>query len=127
MVELLARRASLPAFASFHMGGHWDADGTQMALAIRRVVAQRTGREPKIGAFPWWLLDLASPVVTTFREMREMRYLWRVPVQMDNARLVDVLGHEPHTPLDAAVEASLLGLGCLDRAAPKASQAASAA
>lgn len=31
---------------------------------------------------------------------------------MDNARLVAVLGREPHTPLDAAVEASLRGLGC---------------
>ena len=113
MVELLARRASLDAFESFHMAGHWDADGTQMAQAIRRVVAQHGGTEPKIGAFPWWLLNLASPFVTTFREMREMRYLWRQPVQMVNTRLIEVLGHEPHTPLDAAVAASLLGLGCL--------------
>jgi nucleoside-diphosphate-sugar epimerase len=34
-------------------------------------------------------------------------------VQMSNARLTAVLGHEPHTPLDAAVEATLAGLGCL--------------
>ncbi len=115
MVELLARRESFPAFATFHMAGHWDADGTQMVEAIQRVVLRRTGRKPRLGAFPWWLLTLASPFVTTFREMREMRYLWRQPLRMDNARLVTALGREPHTALEEAVEATLVGLGCLPR------------
>jgi nucleoside-diphosphate-sugar epimerase len=113
MVELLARRETLHAFASFHMNGHWDADGTHMSAAIRRVVSRRTGSEPRVVAFPWWLLTLASPFVTTFREMREMRYLWRTPVRMDNTKLTAALGHEPHTPLEEAVEATLLGMGCL--------------
>jgi nucleoside-diphosphate-sugar epimerase len=81
-------------------------------------VARQTGVEPRLATFPWWLLTLASPFVTTFREMREMRYLWRNPLRMDNARLVSVLGREPHTPLDEAVEATLGGLGCLNVAAP---------
>jgi len=51
--------------------------------------------------------------VTTFRELLEMRYLWSQPIRLSNARLVAVLGREPHTPLDEAVEATLLGLGCL--------------
>jgi nucleoside-diphosphate-sugar epimerase len=118
VVALLARRASLDAFARFHLAGHWDADGTQMAEAIARVVARRTGQAPRIVSFPWWLMRLASPFVTTLREMMEMRYLWREPVRMDNARLRAVLGAEPHTPLDAAVEASLEGLGCLAAGAP---------
>ena len=113
MVELLARRESLAPFATFHMAGHWDADGSQMAEAIQRVVARRTGRKARVAAFPWWLLTLASPVVVTFRAMREMRYLWREPIRMDNARLLAALGHEPHTPLDEALEATLVGLGCL--------------
>ena len=113
MVELLERRDRLEAFASFHMAGHWDADGTRMSHAICRAVSRRTGVEPRMAAFPWWLLALASPFVTTFREMREMRYLWETPVRMGNARLVAFLGREPHTPLDEAVEASLDGLGCL--------------
>jgi nucleoside-diphosphate-sugar epimerase len=112
MVELLARRDSLDAFATFHMAGHWDADGSQMVEAIRRVVARRTGKTPRVSAFPWWLLTLLSPFVTTFREMQEMRYLWREPVQLDNARLKAALGQEPHTPLDEAVEATLVGLRC---------------
>jgi nucleoside-diphosphate-sugar epimerase len=112
IVELLARRDSLEPFATFHMAGHWDANGSQMVEAIRRVVARHSGTTPRVTAFPWWLLTLASPVVATFREMREMRYLWREPLRMDNARLTAVLGKEPHTPLDEAVEATLIGLGC---------------
>jgi nucleoside-diphosphate-sugar epimerase len=112
MIELLTRRDSLGPFTTFHMAGHWDADGSQMAEAIQRVVARRTGRKPRVAAFPWWVLTPASPFVTTFREMREMRYLWREPIRMDNARLRAALGQEPHTPLDKAVEATLVGLGC---------------
>lgn len=113
MVELLARRERLEPFARFHMAGHWDADGRQMGEAIRSVVARRTGQAPKVRAFPWWLVTLASPFVATLREMMEMRYLWRTELRMDNARLVDVLGREPHTPLEQAVEAALVGMGCL--------------
>jgi nucleoside-diphosphate-sugar epimerase len=113
MVALLSRRESLPSFNTFHMAGQWDADGTQMAAAIQRVVKRRTGRQPRITAFPWWLISLASPFVTTFREMLEMRYVWREPVNLDNTRLIAELGREPHTPLEEAVEASLSGLGCI--------------
>ena len=113
MLELLKRRDSLQRFAAFHMEGHWDHDGTQMAQAIRRVVARRTGIEPAVTAFPWWLIAAGAPIVETFREMREMRYLWRVPVRMVNDRLRSVLGAEPRTPLEQAVEASLGGLGCI--------------
>lgn len=113
MVELLERRTTLRAFESFHMAGHLDTDGTRMSRAIQRAVYRHTGLEPRVAAFPWWLLTLASPFVVTFRETLEMRYLWRTPVQMDNARLIEVLGREPHTPLDEAVEAALLGMGCI--------------
>ncbi|ALH99683.1 short chain dehydrogenase [Pseudomonas sp. FW306-02-F02-AA] len=115
MVELLERRTTLQAFERFHMAGHLDTDGTRMSRAIQRVVYRHAGMEPRVTAFPWWLLTLASPFVVTFREMLEMRYLWRTPVQMDNARLIEVLGREPHTPLDEAVEAALLGMGCIRR------------
>jgi nucleoside-diphosphate-sugar epimerase len=106
----LAEREDLEPFATFHMKGHWDADGTQMIAAIRRVVGQPN---LKVRAFPWWMLALASPFVPLFRELREMRYLWNVPVRMNNACLVSVLGSEPHTPIDDAVRATLQGLGCL--------------
>ena len=115
MVVLIERRAALPAFANYHVAGHWDTDGTRMAGAIRDAVVRSGGAAPRIAPLPWWLLRLAAPFNTTLREMMEMRYLWRRPVRLDNTELLAVLGHEPHTPLDDAVEATLHGLGCLDR------------
>ncbi len=44
MVELLARRDALEPFATFHLAGHWDKDGSEMVTAIQRVVRRRTGR-----------------------------------------------------------------------------------
>ncbi|SHM73334.1 Nucleoside-diphosphate-sugar epimerase [Duganella sacchari] len=113
MVRLVERSDQLPMFASYQMNGHWDADGTQMTAAIARAAGKP---ELKASAFPWWLLALASPFVPVFRELREMRYLWRQPVRMSNARLLAVLGSEPHTPLDVAVRRTLQGLGCVTAA-----------
>jgi nucleoside-diphosphate-sugar epimerase len=110
---LLERADRLPAFARFHVAGHWDADGTQMIETIRRVVRAAAGVEPKRHALPWWALGIAAPLVPLFREMREMRYLWQQPVRLDNHRLLAELGAEPRTPLDEAVRATLQGLGCL--------------
>jgi len=110
MMQLLERGDALPQFAVYHMNGHWDADGTQMPAAIARAAGKPGLRA---GAFPWWLVTVAAPFVTVFRELREMRYLWRYPVRMSNARLLSMLGSEPHTPLDVAVRRTLEGQGCL--------------
>lgn len=114
MLQLLARRHALPAFARFHMRGHWDSDGTELARAVQRVVARRCGSTPALRRFPWWQLRLAAPFVATVRELLEMRYLWLQPARMDNERLTQLLGTEPHTPLDEAIEQTLDGMGCLD-------------
>lgn len=90
-----------------------------MTGAIARVVKQATGTTPAIRRFPWWLVALASPFVATLREMREMRYLWQTPLQMDNAQLLAVLGQEPHTPLDEAVRTTLASMGNLHKTAGK--------
>ncbi|MEM5314528.1 NAD-dependent epimerase/dehydratase family protein [Paraburkholderia sp. JHI869] len=121
MLELIERRDTLPPFSTFHMAGHWDADGSQFVEAICRV-ARRHGLKPQSKPFAWAFVRAISPFVTTLRELMEMRYLWSEPLQLDNARLVRELGREPHTPLDEAVEATLMGLNCLsaDERAPKA-------
>jgi hypothetical protein len=62
------------------------------------------------------LLTFASPLVPLFRELKEMRYLWQVPIRLTNARLVGTLGAEPRTPLKAAVAATLADLDCLEPA-----------
>ena len=108
MLRLIELGDRLPDFAVYHMRGHWDADGTQMAASIGRAV----GRPVKTRPFPWWVLPLLSPFSEMLREMREMRYLWQHPVRMDNAKLVQTLGAEPHTPWDEAVGATLRSLGC---------------
>ncbi len=118
MVQLVEREEALEAFATFHMNGHWDDDGTRMVEAIRRAVGTPG---LKLSAFPWWVLGLASPFVPLFRELKEMRYLWKTPVRMRNARLLGVLGTEPHTPLDEAVHTTLVGLGCLPGSASPSS------
>ena len=45
---------------------------------------------------------------------------------MSNARLLAVLGAEPHTPLDTAMRATLAGLGCLDGGASSGARQAAA-
>jgi nucleoside-diphosphate-sugar epimerase len=113
MVRLVEIGETLPPFATFHMEGHWDEDGTGMIAAIRRIVGNP---RLKVRPLPWRLLALVSPFVPLFRELREMRYHWETPVRMNNTRLVSTLGGEPHTPLDDAVQATLAGLGCLPTA-----------
>ncbi|HAT32365.1 MAG TPA: hypothetical protein DCW29_16395 [Janthinobacterium sp.] len=110
MLRLLDREAELPPFAVYHMRGHWDAAGTQMIDAVRRVAGRP---RIKVRSFPWWALVLIAPFSETMREMREMRYLWQHGLYMDNARLLAVLGEEPHTPLDEAVRATLTGMRCV--------------
>ncbi|MGV7207737.1 NAD(P)H-binding protein [Oxalobacteraceae bacterium A2-2] len=115
MVRLVELEDKLEPFASFHMDGHWDADGTRMVEAIRRAAGLP---DLKVNRMPWWLMRLAAPLVPLFRELVEMRYLWQTPVRMNNSRLLEVLGGEPRTPLDIAVHATLAGLGCLPAALP---------
>jgi nucleoside-diphosphate-sugar epimerase len=113
MARLIDRSANLPTFAVYHMKGVWDADGTDMITAIEKAV----GRKLKTRSFPWWSLPFLAPFVPFFKELREMRYLWAEPIRMDNARLVETLGEEPHTPIDEAVRATLAASGCLPETA----------
>jgi nucleoside-diphosphate-sugar epimerase len=110
MTQLVERESTLPTFETFHYAGHWDADGTQVTQAIRAAVGN-----PNIAvrSFPWPLVTLLSPFVTLFREMQEMRYLWRQSLRLSNERLAGVLTTEPQTPLEQAVRTTLTGLGCL--------------
>lgn len=110
-VRLLDKADSLPRFARFHFGGHYDADGLAMAQSIARTVGQR---KVSFKRFPWWLVPLLAPVMPVFREVKEMRYLWKEPLKLDNRHLVEVLGEEPRTPLDMAVRETLKSLKCID-------------
>lgn len=110
MVQLLQKTDTLDDFAVFQMEGHWDDDGTRMIEAIRRGA---NNPNIKVRRTPWRLMGLLAPVVPLFRELKEVQYLWQVPIRMDNKRLEAELGAEPHTPLDMAVRDTLIGLGCV--------------
>jgi nucleoside-diphosphate-sugar epimerase len=109
-MRLVERGADLPDFAVFHFDGHWFERGVDIADVIG---AAAGGQAVPVRRFPWWLIRIGSPFVQTFREMLEMTYLWRMPLRLDNRRLVAFLGREPHTPAVAAMRVTLRGLGCL--------------
>lgn len=110
MMRLLARADELPPFAVFHMEGFWDANGRHLPAAIERVV----GHHVKMKRSPWWLFRICAPFVQLFQELLEMRYLWQRDVRMTNEKVVDFLGDEPRTPIEAAVFATLKDLDCLE-------------
>jgi nucleoside-diphosphate-sugar epimerase len=110
VARLLDRENALGRFESFHFAGHDLGRGGEMIDAFRQAVGRE---ELAVRALPWSLVALASPFVETLREVREMRYLWQMPVRLNNHKLRAFLGEEPHTPLDEAVAATLAGMGCL--------------
>lgn len=124
IARLVEREAELAPCEVFNFGGYWLAAGEEMARSIARVAGRP---DMPIRRFPWFLLTLASPFVGFAREMLEMRYLWQVPLQLDNSKLVKFLGGEPHRPLDSAVRETLCALGCLPDAAAAPAGAAHAA
>lgn len=104
----LVERGDLEDFATFHMEGHWDADGTQMIASIQRVL----GGEPvPVKPMPWFVMKLLAPFMPLMAELTEVEYLWRTPVRLLNGRLIDRLGAEPKTPLDEAMRETLGAMG----------------
>jgi nucleoside-diphosphate-sugar epimerase len=114
IARLIERESALGDFERFHFAGHQLAAG-EMAAAIRRAA-----ENPRLRAwpFPWPLLVGLQPFVRLFREMAEMRYLWRQTISLDGGKLEAFLGDAlPATPLDVAVRDTLIGLGCIQRPA----------
>ena len=74
--RLVEREADLADFEVFHFAGHWLARGDDLAGAVRRAAGRP---DLPIRPFPWPLIWALSPFVETFRELLEMRYLWRRP------------------------------------------------
>jgi nucleoside-diphosphate-sugar epimerase len=110
IARLVALDEAMPAFEMVHFQGHWLEQGGEMAQSVRRV----TGRpDLPIRRFVWPVIYLGAPFVTLFRELLEMRYLWRQPLRLDNRKLVGLIGREPHTPLDEAIRRTLIGFGSL--------------
>lgn len=108
--QLLEKAQTMPAFARFHMAGHYDANGLGMVQSIFRSAGKT---KVKTSRFPWWIVPVVAPFMPLFKELGEMRYLWQQPLRLDNQHLLEVLGAEPHTPLDEAVLTTLRSLNCV--------------
>ncbi len=105
VASLVDRDADLADEERLHFGGHF-LEGWGMAEAVRRLL----GGAMPIRPFRWLPVYLGAPFVTFLREVIEMRYLWQIPLRLDNRRLVALLGQEQHTALDDAVRVSLSAL-----------------
>jgi nucleoside-diphosphate-sugar epimerase len=110
VVRLVEIEQELDTFEVFHFGGHWIEPGVEICHAVRRAAGKT---DLPIRSFPWIAVYLASPFSPFMRELLEMRYLWRLPLRLDNGKLVSRLGEEPHTPLDEAVAQTLASMGAL--------------
>ncbi len=107
-LQLALKEKQLRNFEVFHFKGHWLL-GHEMIDAIKRVTHQPNLR---VRGMPWRLMKVLSPFIGLLREVQEMRYLWQVPVQLSNQKLLAVLGSEPHTDLDTAIRRSLQDMKC---------------
>ena len=103
--DLVAHQEDLPAFNVFHLKGYRVS-----YLDIAAAIEQASGQPVKIGRFPWWLMKLVSPFVPLVRSLLEMRYLWRVELNLDDRKLQEFYGRSVnYTPLATAmVEAGLI-------------------
>jgi len=108
--RLLDRSEDLMPFERLQFEGLYDENGTRLADALSRVVGKRL----PVRSFPWWLMRALAPFGGFPREVAEIAPYWRFPVRLDNTRLVQLLGEEPRTDLDAALRETLVGLNCLE-------------
>lgn len=104
--RLVDRRDALAPFTLLHFGGHVDRTGREMAEAIHRALG-RAGLPIK--PFSWAAVRVGALFVPFLREAREMIWLWKTSLALDNAALRRLIGDEPHTPLDDAVARALAG------------------
>jgi nucleoside-diphosphate-sugar epimerase len=114
-VRLMQEDEHMKDFEDLNFSGHYLEDGRDFARAILRAAGRP---ENSISALPWPVIGLARPLVSLFREIWEMRYLWQTDISIDNARLKALIGQEPYTQLDEALRASLAELGCIQSDTP---------
>lgn len=105
---------ALPPHASFCYSGH-RLSGRDWARMLEAVALEKgwlaRGQALKLGGMPWGLIRALRLFVPMFRELAEMRYLWRTPHALSGARLEAFVGKLPHTPLPQALAAALQDLG----------------
>ncbi|WP_336801631.1 NAD-dependent epimerase/dehydratase family protein [Kaistia sp. MMO-174] len=110
IVELIERADELGPFEVFHFRGHYFEHGVDIAKGVAAAMGRPASR---IRGFPWFAIYLGAPFVEMFRELIEVRYLWKERLELDNRKLIAFLGREPHTPLPEALHTTLAAMGVL--------------
>jgi nucleoside-diphosphate-sugar epimerase len=106
LLRLAEQRADFPPYETFGFAGH-AVTGRQLITALEQV----TGRLYNVRRMSWWMLKTIGQLLRMGRELSELEYLWRVPHRISGDKLQHTLGDVPHTPLNAAITASLRALG----------------
>ncbi len=115
-VKLAEQRHRLPAFETLHFGG-LQLTGQDWADAAADIAWEqgwlKADGRLRTSSLSWTLMRALSLVVPTVAALCEMRYLWRTPYALANARLQALIGEEPRTPFPQALRAALGELGML--------------
>jgi nucleoside-diphosphate-sugar epimerase len=106
LVDLAGRRSDFRSFESFGFPGH-AIPGSELIATIEAVTRATFNVRP----MGWWMLKTFGQLFAMGRELSELEYLWRVPHRISGEKLKAALGDVPHTPLHAAISASLRALG----------------
>ncbi len=107
--RLMEAADQLAPFEQVQFEGLYDATGRGLIESLQRI----TGHVPSTRRFPWWLMHAVAPFGGFPREVSEIAPYWHHSVKLDNARLVELIGPEPHTDIDVAVRRTLDDMGCL--------------
>ena len=119
--EVMLGRSSLKSFEVFHFKG--TSLTAQQWLDLLTPIAHeqgwlKTDANVKFKRLPWLFIQIGAVFVPAWAALLEMRYLWNTPHQLDNARLLQLIGSEPHTPMDQATRQSLASLEFLSQGVP---------
>jgi nucleoside-diphosphate-sugar epimerase len=110
------KRAELPAFETFHFGGH-QLTGHDWVNALTDVAREQGWLSAKgvlrVGGMPWPLIRLGAVFNPVWAALLEMRYLCERAHRLDSAKLVALVGSEPHTAFSTALRSGLQDLGLL--------------
>jgi nucleoside-diphosphate-sugar epimerase len=109
MSRLLEQEAKLEKFDTFHFRGHWLRNGDMINTICDVAGISRK----RVLPFPWLAISASAPFAELSNEMQEMRYLWQEPIKLDNTKLRERIGTEPHTPIEEALRTTLIGIGCM--------------
>ena len=112
-VRVAQQRVLLQGAQTYHFHGYqltgqdWLDAMTPIACAQGWLAANT---QLRVDPLPWPLLRALGVVMPTLKSMVETRYVWNTPHALDNGRLQELIGAEPHTSLAQALQQSLADL-----------------